>query len=163
MLKWEAWNGKKDFSHYTCCKLRDLGGQENWSKKWCQQSSKMVSKSSFGHPRIRFLRFWKDLIEVWFLMILERPQKLKKIWKKQAEVWKKRFRGNGRRKRCASRRAFWVCKVKQSHAEFALSLGRPVPCEQGAADLRRKRQPAAHAVPCISETAEKSVKYTVFM
>ena len=30
-------------------------------------------------------------------------------------------------------------------------------------DLRRKRQPAAHAVPCISETAEKSVKYTVFV
>ena len=26
-------------------------------------------------------------------------------------------------------------------------------------DLRRKRQPAAHAVPCISETAEKNVKY----
>ena len=30
-------------------------------------------------------------------------------------------------------------------------------------DLRRKRQPAAHAVPCISETAEKTVKYTVFV
>ena len=44
-----------------------------------------------------------------------------------------------------------------------MNLGRPVPCEQGAADLRRKRQPAAHAVPCISETAEKSVKYTVFV
>ena len=27
-----------------------------------------------------------------------------------------------------------------------------------AADLRRKRQPAAHAVPCISETPEKTVK-----
>ena len=35
----------------------------------------------------------------------------------------------------ACRRAFGVCKVKQSHAEFAMSLGRPVPCEQGAADL----------------------------
>ena len=44
-----------------------------------------------------------------------------------------------------------------------MSLGRPVPCEQGAADLRRKRQPAAHAVPCISETAEKRVKYIVFV
>ena len=32
-----------------------------------------------------------------------------------------------------------------------------------AADLRRKRQPAAHAVPCISETVEKSVKYKVFV
>ena len=42
-------------------------------------------------------------------------------------------------------------------------LGRPVPCEQGAADLRRKRQPAAHAVPSISEAAEKSVKYMVFV
>ena len=30
-------------------------------------------------------------------------------------------------------------------------------------DLRRKRQLAAHAVPCISETAEKNVKYTVFV
>ena len=30
-------------------------------------------------------------------------------------------------------------------------------------DLRRKRQPAAHAVPCISEKAEKNIKYTVFV
>ena len=30
-------------------------------------------------------------------------------------------------------------------------------------DLRRKRQPAAHAEPCISETAEKIVKYAVFV
>ena len=33
-----------------------------------------------------------------------------------------------------SPKMFGVCKVKQSHAEVALSLGRPVPCEQGAAD-----------------------------
>ena len=69
---------KKMFSHYTCCKLRDLGGQENWSKKWCQKSSKMAPKSSFGHPGVRFLRFLGGLIEVRFLMIFWAPKKLNK-------------------------------------------------------------------------------------
>ena len=54
-------------------------------------------------------------------------------------------------------------KSNRAMQSFQNYLERPVPCEQGVADLRRKRQPAAHAVPCISETAEKSVKYTVFV
>ena len=62
-----------------------------------------------------------------------------------------------------SPKSFWSLQSQKNSSEFAMSPRRPVPCEQGAADLRRKRQPAAHAVPCISETAEKSVKYTVFV
>ena len=80
---------KKRFSHYTCCKLRDLGGQENWSKKWCQKSSIMAPQSSFGHPGIRFLRFWEDLIEVRILMVFWASKKMKKIWKNEAEAVRK--------------------------------------------------------------------------
>ena len=98
----------KRFTHYTCCKLRDLGGQENWSKKWCQKSSKMVLKSSFRHPGVRFWRFLKGLIEVRFLMILWAVIKNEK--KNKTKVWKERFSSKGRRKRWGLRRAFGVCK-----------------------------------------------------
>ena len=82
MLKWEAWNDKKKkCSHYTCCKLGDLGGQENWSKKWCQKSTKLTPESSFGHPGIWFLRFWEGLIEVRFLMNFWAAKKLKRTGK----------------------------------------------------------------------------------
>ena len=93
----------------------------------------MAPQASFGHPWIRFLRFWEDLIEVWFLMIFDALKKLKNL--KNLKKCEKRI-GTGRfgGTPAACRRAFGVCKVKQSHAEFATSLGRPVPCEQGAAD-----------------------------
>ena len=42
-----------------------------------------------------------------------------------------------------SPKIFGVCKVKQSHAEVALSLGRLVPGEQGAADLYQDRKEAS--------------------
>ena len=41
MPKWEAWNGKNRFSHNTCCKLRDSGGQETNSKMEVLMVSKM--------------------------------------------------------------------------------------------------------------------------
>ena len=62
-----------------------------------------------------------------------------------------------------ARRGFWSLRIRR-FAEYGVSFD--TPClnpQRGAADLRRKRQPAAHAVPCISETAEKIVKYTVFV
>ena len=74
--------------------------------------SKMAPKSSFGHPGIRFLRFWEDSIEVRFLMIFWAAPKIEKIWKKEAEVWKEVFGSKGRRKTQGPRRAFGVCKVK---------------------------------------------------
>ena len=73
----------------------------------------MVPKSRFGHPGVRFLRFWEDLIEVRILMIFWTAPKVKKIWKKEAEVWKERSGPEGRRKTCAPRRAFGVCKVRR--------------------------------------------------
>ena len=53
---------KKRFSHYTCCKLRDLGGQENWSKKWCQKS--LYARGATAAPKgnrqmqIERMGFW---------------------------------------------------------------------------------------------------------
>ena len=125
---------KKMFSHYTCCKLRDLGGHDNLSKKWCQKSSKMVPKSSFGHPGLWILRFGEDLIEVWFLMIFGAAQKSKQIWKKEAEVWKQNPRRKGRRQRRGPRRAFGVYKIGKICQSLQKRFKRPVPCEQGAAD-----------------------------
>ena len=46
----------------------------------------MVPKSSFGHPGLRFLRFWEDLIEVWFLMVFGAAPKMEKIWKNLKKV-----------------------------------------------------------------------------
>ena len=41
----------------------------------------MCPKSNFGHPGVRLLRFWEDLIKVRFLMIFWAVKKMKKIWK----------------------------------------------------------------------------------
>ena len=126
---------RKRFSHYSCCKLRDLGGKENWSKSGGQWSSKMALKSSFGHPGVRLLRFGLDLIEVRFLIIFWAAQKLKKEMKKWGGGVKTESLAQGSAEHPGSPKSFWSLQIKQSHAEFAMSLGRPVPCEQGAADL----------------------------
>ena len=130
----------KMFSHYTCCKLRDLGGQENWSKKWCQQSSKITPKSSFGHPGVRFLRCWEGLIKVRFLMIFGAAQKIKKIWKKEAEVWKENLPRWVRRKRRDPQRAFGVCKVKQIRQSLQTKFGTPCPLRAGGGGLLSLRE-----------------------
>ena len=51
MPKWESWNGKFFWSHYTCCNLRDLGGQENWSKMEVQMPPKRHQSWSVWRPR----------------------------------------------------------------------------------------------------------------
>ena len=76
---------------------------------------------------------------------------------------KRAIRRKGSAAEAGSPKRFWSLQIGKICQSLQKRLGRPVPCEQGAADLRRKRQPAAHAVPCISETAEKIVKYTVFV
>ena len=49
---------EKRFSHYTCCKLRDLGGQENWSKKGCRHSHpKWYQNRALGDQRSDSLAF----------------------------------------------------------------------------------------------------------
>ena len=45
---------KNNVSHYTCCKLGELGGQENWSKKRHQRSSRWNTNSSPGHSKVWF-------------------------------------------------------------------------------------------------------------
>ena len=60
----------------------------------------------------------------------------------------------------------YLVLVSQTHISTtnqALKTARRRRYADARPDLRRKRQPDAHAVPCISETAEKSVKYTVFV
>ena len=56
MLKWGL-KWKRGFRIIHVAIFRDLGSQENWSKKGCQKSSKMVPKSSFGHPGSDFWDF----------------------------------------------------------------------------------------------------------
>ena len=60
---------------------------------------------------------------------------------------------------CQGRDRVGVLKIELKSIRFRIQHA----ALKVAADLRRKRQPAAHAVPCISETAEKSVKYKVFV
>ena len=36
----------------------------------------------------------------------------------------------------SSPKRFWSLHSQKNSSEFAMSLGRPVPCEQGAADLK---------------------------
>ena len=52
---------KKKFSHYTCCKLQDLGGQENLRKMDAKMDSKSEQNGTKNHPDARFLRFWNVL------------------------------------------------------------------------------------------------------
>ena len=49
---------KKRFSHYTCCKLQDLGGQENLRKMDAKMVRKNDQNGTKFHPDARFLRFW---------------------------------------------------------------------------------------------------------
>ena len=88
MLKWEAWNGRIEVFALYMLQITRFRRSGDWSNKWCQKSSKKAPKASFGHPWIRFLRFWKDLIEVWFLMSFDAAKKMKLIWKKKGKVWK---------------------------------------------------------------------------
>ena len=48
---------KTRFSHYTCCKLQDLGGQENFRK----MDPKSDQNETQNHPDAGFLRFWSVL------------------------------------------------------------------------------------------------------
>ena len=48
-------NVKKRFSHYICCKLRDLAGQEHWSRMEIQMASKGIQIEAFG---VQYLIFW---------------------------------------------------------------------------------------------------------
>ena len=58
-------------------------------------------------------------------------------------------RPGGSAGRAGCGRGFWSLQKSEFDSTRLLPRGK------GPADLRRKRQPAAHAVPCISETAEK--------
>ena len=63
-------------------------------------------------------------------------KKMTQIWKNETEVRKWDFPWWGRRQRRGSRRAFGVCKINKNSQSLQTRLGRPVPCEQGAADLK---------------------------
>ena len=60
----------------------------------------------------------------------------------------KRFRRKGRRQRRGPRRTFGVCNIGKNRQSLQKYLGRPVPCEQGAADL---------SAPCGASTAAPSL------
>ena len=52
---------KKKFSHYTCCKLQDLCGQENLRKMDAKMVRKSNQNGTTNHPDAGFLRFWAVL------------------------------------------------------------------------------------------------------
>ena len=49
---------KKRFSHYTCCKLQDLGGQESLRKMDAKMVRKSDQNGTKNHKDAGFLRFW---------------------------------------------------------------------------------------------------------
>ena len=49
--------------------------------------SNMAPKSSFGHPGVRFLRFWEDLIGVRCLMIFEAAPKMKPKYNRKWPIY----------------------------------------------------------------------------
>ena len=49
---------------------------------------------------------------------------------------KRGFSGKGRRQRRGPRRGFGVCKINKNSQSLQKRLERPVPCKQGAADLK---------------------------
>ena len=46
---------KKRFSQYTCCKLQDLGGQENLRKMDAKMNPKSDQNGTKNHPDTGFL------------------------------------------------------------------------------------------------------------
>ena len=52
---------KKRFSHYTCCKLQDLGGQENLRKMDAKMDPKSDQNGTTNHPDAGIFIFWTVL------------------------------------------------------------------------------------------------------
>ena len=67
--KWEAWNGKQKFSHYTCGNLKGLGGQENWSKMEVQIAPTSQSKLKHGSAKVIFFEILMSLGKLGFFII----------------------------------------------------------------------------------------------
>ena len=53
---------------------------------------------------------------------------------------KKAIRRIGSAEHLCSPKSFWSLQSQKNSSEFAKNLGRPVPCEQGAADLLSLRE-----------------------
>ena len=75
---------KKRFSHYTCCKLQDLGGPESLRKIDAKMDPKSDQTGTKNHSKNRFLRFLGVLEEDVFSRFLE-----KKIGPKSRNIQKK--------------------------------------------------------------------------
>ena len=69
------------FSHYTCCKLQDLGGQENLRKMDAKMDPKSDQNGTKNHPDAGFLRFWSVLGGGVFSIFFETGKSRPKIWK----------------------------------------------------------------------------------
>ena len=72
---------KKRFSHNTCCKLQDLGGQENLRKMDAKMDPKSDQNGTTNHPDARFLRFWSVLGGGFFSTFVETGKSWPKIQK----------------------------------------------------------------------------------
>ena len=100
-------------------------------------------KKLFALKRLQITRFRRpgNLIEKVMPKLIQNSFKIQ-LWASRVpifEILEGFYRGlifddlpwYGRRKRCAPRRAFEVCRFKQSHAEFAKGSGTPCPLRAG--------------------------------
>jgi hypothetical protein len=74
---------KKRFSHYTCRKLQDSGGQENLRKMDAKMDPNTDQHETKNHPDAGFLRFWSVLGGGAFSTFFETGKSRPKIWKNQ--------------------------------------------------------------------------------
>ena len=62
-----------------------------------------------------------------------------------------------------SPKSFWSLQSQKNSSEFAMNLGRPVPCEQGAADLWATASSADLRIfVCLSEVLDMSLWFCVW-
>ena len=61
-------------------------------------------------------------------------QKIEKHLKKEGGAVKRGSPAQGSAEHPCSSKSFWSLQSQKNSSEFAMNLGRPVPCEQGAAD-----------------------------
>ena len=78
--KWEAWNGKKEVSHYTCCDLRDLACREFWWKMVLQKASQIDPKWTTWAPFGRHFEIQGCFRKMWFF---------DEFWSRQNSIKKK--------------------------------------------------------------------------
>ena len=107
----------------------------------------MAPKSSFGHPGVRFLRFWEGLIEVRFLMNFWAAPQIKRILKKWGGGVKRATGRQGSAEEAWSPKSFWSLQIDKNSSEFAKAFQTPCPLRAGGGGLLYECASASTAAP----------------